>query len=87
MQKTKNKRNETSYKKRVLQIEHGSFTRLVFSIHGGMSRECRIFYNRLAKLVADKRDITHSVAISWIRTKLSFALSKTSLFCFVNQEV
>ena len=52
---------------RVLQIEHGSFTSLVFSIYGEMSREYRRFYNRLSKLVTDKRDITHSVAINWVR--------------------
>ena len=44
-----------------------------------MSRECRTFYNKLAKLIADKRDITHSVAINMVRTKLSFALLKTCL--------
>ena len=39
-----------------------------------MRRECRTFYNRLGKLIGDKRDITHSVAINWVRTKFSFAL-------------
>ena len=35
----------------------------------------------LAKLIADKPDITHSLAINWVRTKLSFVLLKTCLLC------
>ena len=66
--------------KRVLQIEHGSFTLLVFSIYGGISRECSTFYNRLSNLLSEKRDIPPSVTINWIRTKISFALLKS---CFM----
>ena len=46
-----------------------------------MSKECRTFYNRLAKLIADKQDITQSITINLVRTKLSFALLKTCLLC------
>ena len=40
--------------KRVLEIEHGCFTPLVFSIYGGMGREGRT-YDRLADLLAEKK--------------------------------
>ena len=64
------------YNERVLQIEPGSFTPLVFSIYGGMLRECSTFYNnRLSNLLSEKREIPSSVTINWIRTKISFALS------------
>ena len=33
-----------AYNERVLQIEHGTFAHLVFSIYGSMGRECRTFY-------------------------------------------
>ena len=36
----KEKEKKRQYNERVLQIEHGSFTSLVFSIYGGMSRKC-----------------------------------------------
>ena len=39
-----------AYNKRVLQIEHGTFTPLFFSIYGSMGRECRTFYSRLSDL-------------------------------------
>ena len=32
---------------RVLQVGHGTFTPLVFSIYGSMGRECNMFYSRL----------------------------------------
>ena len=40
---------------RVHEIERGVSTPLVFSTSGGMSKECTIFYQRLAALTADKQ--------------------------------
>ena len=37
------KEKKRQHNERVLQIEHGSFTPLVFSVYGGMSRECSTF--------------------------------------------
>ena len=75
------KEKMTQYNERVLQIEQGSFTPLLFSIYGGMSRDCSTFYDRLSNLLFEKRDIPPSVKINWIRTKISFALSKPCLLC------
>ena len=33
---------------RILQIDHGTFTPLVFSVNGSMGRECQKLYLRLA---------------------------------------
>ena len=44
--------NKKAYNERVLQIEHGRFTPLVFSIYGSMGRECRTFYSRLSDLLS-----------------------------------
>ena len=60
------KEKKRQYNERVLQIEHGSFPSLVFSIYGGMSRDCSTFYNRLSNLLAEKSDIPPSVIINWI---------------------
>ena len=50
--KAAHKSNESSkkreYNQRILQVEHGSFTPLVFSSFGGMGIECSNFYNRVA---------------------------------------
>ena len=38
---------KTNYSSRILNVEQGSFTPLVFSIAGGMGRECSMFVKRL----------------------------------------
>ena len=75
------KEKKRQYNERVLEIEHGCFTPLVFSIYGGMGREGRTFYNRLADILAEKRKVKKSITTNWIRTKISFALLKTCLLC------
>ena len=68
-----------AYNERVLQIEHGTFTPLFFSIYGSMGRECRTFYSRLSDLLSEKRDLPKSVTMNWIRTKICFALFEIQL--------
>ena len=73
------KEKKRNYNERILQIDHGTFTPLVFSLYGGMGRECKTFYSRLAELVSIKQNISKSVATNWIRTKICYALLKASL--------
>ena len=70
-----------SNNKRVLQVDHETFTPLVFSIYGSMGRECNMFYSRLSELISDKRNLPKSITMNWIRTKVCFALLKSSLLC------
>ena len=70
-----------SYSRRVLDIEHGSFTPLVFTSTGGMGPECLRFHSRLAELIADKKGEHYSRTISWIRARTSFALLRSALIC------
>ena len=78
-------RNEDEKKKhyntRVFEVENATFTPLVFAVNGGMARECKRFYQRLAELIAIKRDIPIAEIISYIRTNISFALLKSMLLC------
>ena len=66
---------------RVIEVEHGSFTPLVFSCFGGMSRECGAFYRHLAEKLAKKRSIATSKTTCFIRIKLSFPLVKSLVLC------
>ena len=75
------KEKKTKYAARVIEIEHGSFTPLVFSCFGGMSRECSFFYKRLSEKIAEKRDISTSEATCFIRTKMCFSLIKSLVLC------
>ena len=52
------------YDQRILQIENGSVTPLVFSINSGMGKELNKCYFRIDEKVAQKRDEPYSVTIS-----------------------
>ena len=63
-------------------MEQGTFTPLVFITTGGMGEECMRYHNRLAELVAAKKGEDYATAVSWIRSKVSFAVLKSALLCF-----
>ena len=69
------------YSRRVLDIEHGTFTPLAFTRTGGMGKECLMYHNRLAQLIAIKKGEQCAKTISWIRTRTSFALLRSALVC------
>ena len=69
------------YNERILQIEHGSFTPLVMSATGGMGRECKKFYARLAEMISYKRGTSYSVIAAWVRRKITFSLIKSIGMC------
>ena len=51
-----------AYNERILQIDHGTFTPLRFSINGIMGRECQKFYSRSEQMIAEKRDLPQSIS-------------------------
>ena len=79
------KKNENEkkreYNQRILQVEHGSFTPLVFSCFGGMSRECRCFFSHTAERLANRRKEPKSKISAWIKARLNFALIRSMLLC------
>ena len=70
-----------AYNQRVLEVEHGSFTPLVFTTLGGQSYECERFYNRLATMLSEKRGEVKSQTVSYVRCKISFSLLRSALLC------
>ena len=75
------KERKRLYSERVLDIEHGTFTPLVFTTTGGMGKECLKYHSRLAQLIAIKKGEQYAKTISWIRTRTSFALLRSALVC------
>ena len=75
------KEKKRTYNERINQIEHASFTPLVFSYYGGMSYECEQFYKRLGEKTAEKRNDHYNNVMNFIRTKLSFSLVKSMILC------
>ena len=71
------------YANRVLEVEQGTFTPLVFTTTGGMAVGCKRFHSRLAELIAIKKGEEYSTTMSWIRSTFIFFLRTFYfIFCF-----
>ena len=62
-----------------MNVEHGTFTPLVFSVNGGMSKECLAFHKNLADKIASKTEDRYKKIISVIRCKLLFLLLRSTM--------
>ena len=58
------------YQQRVLDVEMGSFTLLVFGTKGGIRAGCNCFLKRLAEKLSEKNEKSYHITITWIRTLL-----------------
>ena len=70
-----------SYNRRVREVEHGSFTPLVFTTTGVMSHECTKFHKALAEKLSEKKGERYDVIMRYLRVKLSFLALKATLLC------
>ena len=68
-----------NYEDRVREVEHGSFTPLVFNTSGGMGGLATTTYKRLASQTATKKDQPYSKVIAWLRCHLCFSLLRSSI--------
>ena len=73
------KEKKRKYEQRILDVEHSSFTPLIFSVSGGMGNEATAFYKHLASLLADKWDTYYNTVLNWLRCRLSFSLLQSSI--------
>ncbi|MCP4457119.1 MAG: hypothetical protein GY816_03685, partial [Cytophagales bacterium] len=72
-------RKKAEYNARVLNVEKGSFTPIVFNTTGGMGVEASAFLKRLAVKISTRKDMPYSKVISFVRRRLRFDLVKTTL--------
>ena len=70
-----------SYDQRIREVEHGTFTPLVFSSTGGVGKTANIFYRRLASHLSVKWDELHSIVLGWLRCHISFSLIRSAITC------
>ena len=75
------KEKRRSYEERITQIEHGSFSPLVFSTSGGMGRIATTVYRRIAGMISEKKKQDYGQTIKWLRCRLSYALLRSSIMC------
>ena len=70
-----------AYEQRVLEVEHASFTPLVMSLTGGLSKAANSTYKRLASLLTAKWNSSYSSVMGWLRCRLMFSLLRSSIMC------
>ena len=69
------------YGSRVMEVEQGTFTPLIFCSTGGMGAECKLYHKRLVELLALKKGERYATTMQWVRAKVSFALIRSALLC------
>ena len=75
------KEKKREYNRRVMNIEHGTFTPLLFSVSGVLSKECSMFHKHMAEKIAKKFNESYEKVITVIRYKLSFIILRSALLC------
>ena len=75
------KEKKRSYNSRIMNVEHGTFTPLVFSVLGAEGPETSTFHRYIATKIASKTEETFEKVLSLIRCKLSFLILKSALMC------
>ena len=64
--KEQEEEKKRKYQQRVLDVEMGSFTPLVFGTNGGMGADCNCFLKRLAEKLSEKNEEPYHITITWI---------------------
>ena len=69
------------YEERILNVERGTFTPLVFSATGGAGPAATAFLKRLTDKYASRKSSSYAQTLNWIRCRLSFALLRSGILC------
>ena len=67
------------YNARVLQIEHGTFTPVVFSTTGGAGKEAQTLMKKIAERTASKTNQTYADVMNFVRRRVRFDLLRTTI--------
>ena len=73
------KEKKRQYNQRVIEVEHGSFTPLIFTPYGGNGREAEQFIPELALKLSEKKQLEYSMVMHWLRAKLFFNLLRSAV--------
>ena len=69
------------YEQRIVDVENSSFNPLIFATTGGAAPTASKVMTRIAFKLSEKSEDTYAEAMNYIRTKVSFALLKSSVLC------
>ena len=64
-----------------MEVEHGTFTPLIFTTTGVMGHECSLYHRNLAEKISHKKGERYEDVIRYLRIKISFLALKATLLC------
>ena len=67
------------YNTRVITVERGSFTPLIYTTFGGWGPQATRYHKRLAEKIANKRNEKYSHVLSHMRARVRFSLLRSVL--------
>ena len=70
-----------SYDERVREVEHDTFSPLVFFTAGGRGNTATVVYKRIASLIAGKQTKPYNKTLHRLRCRLSFSLLRSVVMC------
>ena len=70
--KEQEEEKKRKYQQKVLDVEMGTFTSLVFGTNSGMGADCNRFLKHLAEKLSETNEEPYHITITWIGRLLSF---------------
>ena len=70
-----------AYERRIIEVEHGSFTPIVLSTSGGWVPSATVAFRRLAGLLSIKHSQPYSTTLGFMRCKITFSLIESTIMC------
>ena len=77
--RTMERKKMVKYNNRVLTVERGSFTPLIYTTFGGWGPQSTRYHKRLAEKIARKRNEEYRHVLSHMRTRVRFSLLRSTL--------
>ena len=79
--KEQEEEKKRKYQQKVLDVEMGTFTSLVFGTNSGMGADCNRFLKHLAEKLSETNEEPYHITITWIGTLLSFEVLRLVHAC------
>ena len=70
------------YNDRIIEVEKGTFTPVIFSCSGGASPEATRLLKTIAMKLSAKRAESYSTSISFVRRRIAFDILRTCVISF-----
>ena len=70
-----------AYNSRIMEIDQGTFTPLIYTVKGATGSECQIFHKNMAEKISIKSNERYEDVSRFIRVKLSSLVLKAALQC------